>query len=100
MTLVNTNVLVDVITDDASWGTWSIAQLDAAELKGPLVINDIVYAELSVRLPAIEAGQSHMANRSEPSGRFEPSANQPIPERIFRCENAKVPFFCVYMRLP
>ena len=55
MTLIDTNVLLDIVTDDATWADWSIRQLDAAALKGPLAINDVVYAELSVRFEAIEA---------------------------------------------
>ncbi len=55
MTLVDTNVLLDVFTNDPQWVDWSIRQLDLAALKGPLFINDIVYAELSVRFDAIEA---------------------------------------------
>jgi predicted nucleic acid-binding protein len=54
MTLVDTNVLLDLVTNDAKWADWSIRQLDAAALKGPLIINDVVYAELSVRFAAIE----------------------------------------------
>jgi predicted nucleic acid-binding protein len=54
MTLVDTNVLLDLLTDDPLWADWSIRQLDAAALKGPLAINDVVYAELSVRFAAIE----------------------------------------------
>jgi len=55
MTLVDTNVLLDIFTDDPNWADWSIGRLDAAALKGPLVINDVVYAELSVRFATIEA---------------------------------------------
>jgi len=51
---VDTNVLLDLVTNDAKWTDWSIRQLDAAALKGPLVINDVIYAELSVRFAAIE----------------------------------------------
>jgi predicted nucleic acid-binding protein len=54
VTLVDTNVLLDVFTNDLQWADWSIHQLDVAALKGPLFINDIVYAELSVRFDAIE----------------------------------------------
>ena len=45
MTLVDTNVLLDLVTDDANRADWSIAQLEAASLNGPLLINDAVYAE-------------------------------------------------------
>ncbi len=54
MTLVDTNVLLDLVTDDPVWGDWSIAQLEAASLLGPLYISEIVYAELSVRNERIE----------------------------------------------
>ncbi|MBB4184651.1 hypothetical protein GGE07_001277 [Sinorhizobium terangae] len=54
MTLIDTNVLLDVVTDDAKWADWSIAQLEAASLTGPLLINDTIYAELSVRYDRIE----------------------------------------------
>jgi hypothetical protein len=55
VTLVDTNVLLDLVTDDPSWADWSVAQLEAASLVGPLVINDVVYAELAVRYDRIEA---------------------------------------------
>ena len=54
MILVDTNVLLDVVTNDPVWAEWSVEQLEAAALRGPLVINDIVYAELSVRYERIE----------------------------------------------
>lgn len=54
MTLVDTNVLLDLVTDDPAWAEWSIAQLEAASLRGPLIINDVGYAELSVRYDRIE----------------------------------------------
>jgi len=55
VTLVDTNVLLDLVTDDPQWAAWSISQLERAELVGPLRINDVIYAELSVRFATIEA---------------------------------------------
>jgi predicted nucleic acid-binding protein len=52
--LIDTNVLLDLVTDDPNWADWSIAQLEAASLRGPLLINDVVYAELAVRYGRIE----------------------------------------------
>jgi predicted nucleic acid-binding protein len=46
--LVDTNVLIDIAQDDPVWADWSVSQLRAASLIGPLVINDVIYAELSV----------------------------------------------------
>lgn len=54
MTFIDTNVLLDLVTDDPNWADWSIAQLETASLRGPLLINDIVYAELAVRYKTIE----------------------------------------------
>ena len=54
-TLVDTNILLDLVTNDPKWADWSVGQLDAASLKGSLAINDVVYAELSVRFATIEA---------------------------------------------
>lgn len=55
MTLIDTNVLLDLATDDARWADWSIQQLEAAATRGPLLVNEISYAELSVRFTRIEA---------------------------------------------
>lgn len=49
MTLIDTNVLLDLVTDDPNFAEWSISQLEAASLRGPLLINDVIYTELSVR---------------------------------------------------
>ncbi|MFC6445493.1 type II toxin-antitoxin system VapC family toxin [Shinella zoogloeoides] len=49
MFLVDTNVLLDLVTGDPVWADWSVAALEGAALLGPLAINDVVYAELSVR---------------------------------------------------
>lgn len=54
MTLIDTNVLLDLVTDDPVWADWSIQQLDAAAIRGLLIINGVVYAELSVRFERIE----------------------------------------------
>jgi predicted nucleic acid-binding protein len=52
--LVDTNVLVDVVTDDPLWAEWPERQLVIAAAQDELAINDIVYAELSVRYATIE----------------------------------------------
>ncbi|MBV9457761.1 MAG: PIN domain-containing protein [Bradyrhizobium sp.] len=54
MTLVDSNVLLDVLTDGQLWGDWSEYQLEQASLAGPLVINDVVYAEVSARYPSTD----------------------------------------------
>jgi hypothetical protein len=54
VTLIDTNVLLDLVTNDAEWADWSQRQLEAAAVRGPLQINDVVYAELSVGFQRIE----------------------------------------------
>lgn len=54
MTLVDTNVLLDLVTNDRDWADWSQARLEDAALAGSLLINDVVYAETSVRFDRIE----------------------------------------------
>jgi hypothetical protein len=52
--LVDTNVLLDLVTGDPLWGEWSQQQLDSAAARDEIAINDIVYAELSVGYARIE----------------------------------------------
>ena len=54
MTLVDSNVLLDVVTDGEAWADWSQGQLEQAASVGRLVINDVIYAEISTRYPAVE----------------------------------------------
>jgi predicted nucleic acid-binding protein len=58
VTLVDSNVLLDVVTDSEAWADWSQARLEQAALNGPLLINDVVYAEVSTRFPAVEAANA------------------------------------------
>ena len=53
-TLVETNVLLDLATDDPHWSDWSVRALETAAIRGPLLINDVIYSELSVRFPTVE----------------------------------------------
>src|SRR5215510_7771706 len=55
MTLVDSNVLLDIVTDGQAWADWSQDQLERAALDGPLIINDVIYAEVSARYATLEA---------------------------------------------
>jgi predicted nucleic acid-binding protein len=55
MLLVDTNVLVDVLQDDPNWAGWSIGQLRAQAALHALVINPVIYAEISLSFSTIEA---------------------------------------------
>ncbi|MFK4088668.1 type II toxin-antitoxin system VapC family toxin [Kribbella sp. NPDC020789] len=53
-TLVDANVILDLTTNDPQWADWSEDALARAADDGPLVINAIVYAEVSVDFASIE----------------------------------------------
>lgn len=53
-TLVDSNVLIDILTENSDWHEWSSAALTRAAEDGLLVINPIVYAEVSIRFNSIE----------------------------------------------
>lgn len=53
-TLVDSSVLLDVMTEDRVWLSWSLDALARAGDAGPLWINPIIYAEVSVRFARIE----------------------------------------------
>jgi predicted nucleic acid-binding protein len=53
--VVDSNVLLDVVTDDPVWGAWSGGALEHAGDEAPLVINALVYAEVSIGFSTIEA---------------------------------------------
>jgi predicted nucleic acid-binding protein len=52
--LIDNNVLLDLMTEDARWFSWSAAALEDAANCFRLVINTVVYAEISVRYSRIE----------------------------------------------
>ena len=54
MLLVDTNVILDVVENDTRWGDWSQQQLEAASRRYTLLINPVVYAELSMAYRRIE----------------------------------------------
>lgn len=52
--LVDSNVLLDVFTEDEHWFDWSAQQLAQLADERLLIINPIVYAEVSIRFTRIE----------------------------------------------
>jgi predicted nucleic acid-binding protein len=52
--LVDSNVLLDVITEDPEWFDWSAAALERAAASSSLILNPIVYAEVSIGFDRIE----------------------------------------------
>jgi len=52
--LVDSNVILDLVTDDPQWADWSEQVLGRYSAQGSLFINDQVYAEISVGFQRIE----------------------------------------------
>lgn len=52
--LVDSNVLLDTLTEDVNWFRWSSNALAEAAEDATLVINPIIYAEVSIRFERIE----------------------------------------------
>jgi predicted nucleic acid-binding protein len=53
-TLVDSNVILDILTEDDGWLDWSSTQLAESANSGMLVINPLIYAEVSARFERIE----------------------------------------------
>ncbi len=60
MILVDTNVILDIITDDPTWAEWSITILE--EQKTVLAINPIIFAEVSIKIDSIELVNSALGS--------------------------------------
>ena len=52
--LVDSNVLLDILIPDPTWEAWSSEALARAADNHPLVINPLIYAELSIGFDRIE----------------------------------------------
>ena len=52
--MIDANVLIDVLTRDSTWFAWSSEALERAADRGVLVINPIIYSEVSLGFDRIE----------------------------------------------
>lgn len=52
--LVDSNVILDIATEDPHWYEWSSAALSSVADRSPLAINPIIYAEVSIGFDRIE----------------------------------------------
>jgi len=52
--LVDSNVLLDVLTEDAVWYEWSSSALERCASESTLYVNPIIYAEVSIGFDRIE----------------------------------------------
>ena len=55
MVLVDTNVLVDVLGEDPNWADWSVRELRAQAQVHDLLINPVIYSELSLSFNSVDA---------------------------------------------
>ncbi len=53
-TLVDTNVVLDILGEDDEWFDWSMSMLEIAAHEGHVLINQIVYAEVAAMYSNIE----------------------------------------------
>jgi len=53
-TLVDSNVLLDILTEDPTWYEWSSEAIESRAERSVLVIDPIIYAEVSIRFERIE----------------------------------------------
>jgi predicted nucleic acid-binding protein len=53
--LVDSDILLDIATEDPSWSEWSGQALAECAEFAPLVINPVIYAEVSIGYATIEA---------------------------------------------
>lgn len=53
--MVDSCVLLDIFTQDAEWYRWSAEALELAADAGPIIINPVIYSEVSIRFSTIEA---------------------------------------------
>jgi hypothetical protein len=60
LVLIDSNVLLDVLTEDRNWFDWSSQQLAACAEENDLCINPIIYGEISIGFDRIEDLESSL----------------------------------------
>ena len=69
--LVDSNVLLDVFSEDPAWFAWSSETLADLAERSVLVVNPIIYSEVSVQFDRVEELEDAL-----PAGRFH---REPLP---------------------
>jgi predicted nucleic acid-binding protein len=83
--LVDSNVIVDLVEDDPRWADWSVRVLDQYAAGHQLLINAVIYAEISIGFRRIEELEEALA-----AGGFEMA---PVPrEALFLAGKAFVTY--------
>ncbi len=74
MTLVDTNVVIDLLTDDPEWLSWSKQAFRLATQRGAVHINDVIFAELAARYRSVEELEVDIASLGLGREAFSPSS--------------------------
>lgn len=61
MILVDSCVVIDVLENDRRWAGWSQTQLETWSVRGPLLINTVIYAELAAYASSKESLEAEVA---------------------------------------
>ena len=61
MIIADTSVLLDVVRNDPIWGRRARQALDDASANDVVVINDVIYAEMSARYPTFESFEATLS---------------------------------------
>ena len=59
-TLIDANVLIDLFDDGSEWQPWADSMVAACRNRGPIVINPIILAEVSMGFDSFEAVEAHL----------------------------------------
>lgn len=59
-TLIDSNVLIDLLDDESEWRGWSDAMVAKCRDRGPILINPIVLAELSTAFASFDDVNAHL----------------------------------------
>ncbi|PCJ25493.1 MAG: DNA-binding protein [Rickettsiales bacterium] len=54
MIVIDSNIILDIVTQDSRWFDWSSSQLKTLAEDYKLLINDVIYSEISISFEYIE----------------------------------------------
>jgi predicted nucleic acid-binding protein len=59
-TLIDSNILIDLLAGDSEWQGWSDAMVAQCRNRGPIVINPIILAEVSMGFSSYDDVNAHL----------------------------------------
>ncbi len=62
-TLIDSNVLIDLFDDESEWQGWSDAMIHAAAGRGDVIINPLIFAEVSAGFDTFEDTDALLTER-------------------------------------